>query len=160
MAMADRVIVDPYTVVAFHHTAAFALDITAERLNLPETASLRQASERERQAYRNAGRDDEMLDRIAMAVEPTCVGRRTVNGRDELIIDYRWQWYMPDRAAAEIIYGDRLSGSWLDDEDMAVSIFRLSLDRPNARIRFGDLPDGPVDIASVARALPTCPTGN
>lgn len=159
IAMADRVIVDPYTVVAFHHTAAFALDVTAERLNLPATSNLRQSSERERQAYRNAGREDTMLDRIAMAVEPTCVGRRTVNGRDEAFIEYTWQWYMPDRAAAEIIYGDRLSGSWLDDEEMAVSIFRLSLDRPNARIRFGELPEGPIDPAAVARALPACAAG-
>ncbi len=76
MTMVDRVIVDPYTVVAFHHTAAFLLDAMASREGLSDDSWQRRASQIEREAYRAAGRDDDMLDRIAMAVQPICAGNR------------------------------------------------------------------------------------
>lgn len=156
MGMVNRVVVEPYTVVAFHHTAAFALDAVAARTGMSDDSSVRRASRSERAAYRAAGRDDRMLDRIAMTVEPTCVSSREVGGRPEVVINYRWQWYMPDFATAQAIFGDRLSGDWLEDEDMAKEIFRRSLDQPNATIKFGELAGGETRPEVVGPSLPAC----
>lgn len=156
MAMADRVIVDPYTVVAFHHTAAFVLDAMASRRDMPREAWQRRVAADERQAYREAGRDDAMLDRIAMAIEPICIGTRQANGREEGYFGTRWDWFIPDQAAAREIYGDRISGHWMVDGQMATRIFQVSLNRPLARVRYGALPSDGVDPAAVGQSLPEC----
>lgn len=156
MGMADRVIVDPHTVIAFHHTAAFLLDAMASRQGMAEDSWQRQASRSEREAYRASGRDDRMLDRIAMAVQPVCAGIRRVGGRDEAYIDNRWDWYIPDVSAMREIFGDRVLGDFTSSRDAAISIFRLSLGMPNAEVRFGSLPSGPFDPDAIGRALPEC----
>lgn len=156
MAMVNAVVVDPYTVVAFHHTAAFAIDAVAARNGLAEDCIQRRMARAERDAYRAAGRDDRMLDRIAMAVEPRCAGMRDVSGRPEAYLDYRWSWYIPDRETARHIYGDRISGHWMKDADEAASILRMSLDRPNDTVRFGPLPSGESRPEIIGPGLPEC----
>lgn len=156
LAMAPRGVVDPYTSVAFHHTAAWVIDTYAARANMPADTRWRAGSARERQAYRSAGLDDTLLDRIAMAVEPTClaVGRGLAGQRGRH--ESRYDWYIPDRSAARTIYGDRVTGYWPDELEQAAAILRLNIGRPNARIKVGPLPEGQVSPEQIAAALPEC----
>lgn len=156
MAMADRVVVDPYTVVAFHHTGAWTFEATAEHARLPATSPLRSVAREERAAYRDAGRDDRMLDRIAMAVEPTCFQIAQRRSPADPMTRARYDWYVPDRKAAEEIFGDRLSGYWPADAEMATAILRGSLGRPNASVKWGPLPTGEVRPELIGARLPRC----
>jgi hypothetical protein len=156
MAMAQRVIVDPYTVVAFHHTAAFLLDAMASRAGLAADSWQRRAARSEREAYRDAGRDDGMLDRIAMAVLPVCVRTGQANGRPEAYVETRWDWFIPDQAAAREIFGDRISGHWMADGDEGRRILQLSLGLPDSRVVYGPLPPDGIDPDAIGRDLPAC----
>ena len=156
MAMADHVVVDPYTVVGFHHTGAWMFEATAEHARLPATSRFRTVAREERAAYRDAGRDDRMLDRIAMAVEPTCFQIAQRRSPADPTTRARYDVYIPDREAAQEIFGDRLSGYWPADAEMATAILRGSIGRPNASVKWGPLPTGEVRPEIIGARLPRC----
>lgn len=156
MTLAPRVEVAPYTVVAFHHTAAWLVDALAAREGMAVDAPFRQASERERAAFRAAGLDDQILDQIASSIEPLCV--RETQGEQGPVANVvsRYAWYIPDRESARLIYGDRISGAWTDDPQLAVSILRTTIGQPNVRVKYGSLSSGDVSPEAVGPALPDC----
>jgi hypothetical protein len=85
MILAPRVEVAPYTVVAFHHTAAWLVDALAAREGMPPDARFRQASADERAAFTAAGLDDQILDRIALRSSPFAyVKPRESEGRSQM----------------------------------------------------------------------------
>jgi len=154
---ARAVVVEPQTVVAFHHTAAFAIDVFNDRAGAALTAPSRNAAEQERSFFVRHGRPPDLSWRIASAVEPYCVGiERTQNdaiGR----IEYRNAWYVPDATALKEIVGDKVSGWWPTSSAEIAAILRPTLGDPDANVAFGALPPAPADTAAFARALPTCP---
>lgn len=159
MALAPRVEVASYSVVAFHHTGAWVFDAIAARKAMPPDARYRQAPARERAAFRAAGFEDRLLDRIAMAVEPRCFREHQTSSGPVATLESAYAWYIPDRAALREIYGDRLSGPWTDDGEMAATILRGTLGQPRLRVAFGPLPDGEVRPEVIGPALPNCAPG-
>lgn len=159
MALAPRVEVASYSVVAFHHTGAWVFDAIAARKAMPPDARYREAPASEREAFRAAGLDDRLLDRIAMAVEPHCFREHQTPSGAVATLESAYAWYIPDRTALREIYGDRLSGPWTDDGEMAATILRGTLGQPRLRVAFGPLPTGEVRPEVIGPALPDCPPG-
>lgn len=159
MALAPRVVVASYSVVAFHHTGAWVFDATAARKAMPPDARYREAPASERAAFRASGLDDKLLDRIAMAVEPRCFRERQTGTGPVADLEYNYALYIPDRTALREIYGDRLSGPWTDDGEMAATILRGTLGQPRLRVAFGPLPTGEVRPEVIGPAPPDCPPG-
>lgn len=159
MALAPRVEVASYSVVAFHHTGAWVFDAIAARKAMPPDARYREAPASERAAFRASGLDDKLLDRIAMAVEPRCFREHQTPSGAVATLESAYAWYIPDRTALREIYGDRLSGPWTDDGDRAATILRGTLGQPRVRVAFGPLPQGEVRPEVIGPALPDCPPG-
>lgn len=156
LAMADRGVVEPYTVVAFHHTAAWLIDALAARQNMAPDVPYRQGSQDERLAYRSAGRDDRTLDRIAMAIEPICFRTRQGPAGEEAVLESRYRWYVPNAVAAREIFGDRVSGYALTDDQLAIQILRGTLGQPDASVRVDALPTGESRPEVIGPRLPAC----
>ena len=153
---AERVVVEPNAVVAFHHTAAFTLDLMAYRAGLPGDAPARDPGLAERAFFRTAGLDEKLLDRLAVAVDPICVGTRTTAAGREAYLNYRWAWFTPSRSEAESLFRGRLSGYWPASRDEVQPILRATLGNDRLNVRYGWPEFGETDPAVFAATLPNC----
>ncbi len=155
---ADKIVIEPYTVVAFHHTGAFALDLMSARAAPSTEPRQNQTSIQERQFFRDAGLDDTLLDRLSMAVEPTCAGVRNTSVGREGYLNYRWAWFTPNREEAEALFRGRMSGYWPSSQREVQAILRATLGDERLQVAYGWPEISESDPAMVAATLPSCPT--
>jgi len=155
---APRVLVEPNALVAFHHTGAFAYDVIGARTGAPASHPIFAQADRERDFFRTAGLSPDLLDRLALAVEPTCMGVRVrTNGSGkEMVLLYRWAWFVPELDTAQAMFADRLSGYWPKSGSEAQTLLERLRSASKQTVRYGELPIA-IDPASLAVTLPECP---
>lgn len=152
---AKKVIIEPDAIVAFHHTAAFALEAAAYRSRKPVSPAVLQPASDERAFFAEQGLDPALLDRIAMAVEPTCFGlRHTEQGR-ERYLNFGWAWFVPTRSEAETMFRRRITGYWPSSAVEAQQALRALVEDDDLRVKYGSLP-ADTSPSVVAATLPTC----
>jgi len=108
---ARAVIVEPHTVVAYHHTASIT-DVFNDLADAPADAPSRSVAKAERAFFARHGRPTDLPWRIAMAVEPFCVGIYQGPNGSTGRVQYRNAWYVPSMTAFRQIVGDKVSGWW------------------------------------------------
>lgn len=153
---ARTVVVEPYTMVAFHHTGAFVVDFFADRSGTPAGSPARTLGAEERRFFAANGLDPDILYRLAAAVEPTCTGLQPTSTGQEGFIRYRYAWFIPTHDEAQALFRGRLSGYWPASRREAESILRPTLGEPGLNIAFGWPASMNPDPAAAARALPSC----
>jgi hypothetical protein len=156
LTAAPKVVVEPYTIVAFHHTGAFVVDVFADRAEAPADDPSRAPALAERAFFQRHGLDPALLSRLGLAVEPGCVGVDAGPSGSVGRIEYRHAWFVPSRTAADEMFRGRLSGWWPGDAGETESILRPTLADPELTVAYGALPAAPADLAAYARSLPDC----
>lgn len=156
---ARRVVVEPETVVAFHHTASFAIEFFADRAGANADDPSRAGTREERDFYKQNGLNPDLLYGFAAAVEPTCAGIRSTPGgptEREGYVNYRYGWFVPTVAEAEALFLGRLSGAWPGNRQQAESTLRALTGNPGLEVRYGWPANLKIDPAWYARTLPDC----
>ncbi|GLK50115.1 hypothetical protein GCM10017620_30890 [Brevundimonas intermedia] len=148
--------VEPDTVIAFHHTGAFATEVMAARSGMPADSSFRQQATHEREFFERQGLDPDLLNRIAMSVEPTCMGIRRSGSGLERHLNYRWAWFVAERAEAARMFRGRMSGYWPASRSEAEAILRPTLGDSDLTVSYGPLASS-MAPAEMAAKLPVCP---
>lgn len=153
---AKKVIVEPYTIIAFHHTGAFAIDLLNDRAGAPIDSPSRGLAVAERAYYEEIGMDVALLDRFAVAVEPTCIGyTQTEQGR-MAVINYRYNWFVPTKSEIKSIFHERVSGYWPESKGEAEAIIRPTLGDERINVAFGWRAGAAPVVSDLARSLPSC----
>lgn len=158
---ARRVIVEPETIVAFHHTASFAFDFIAHRAGASADSPLWRGAMEERDFYKQNGLDPDLLYGFAAAVEPTCAVTRSTSGDTtdrEIFMSYHYGWFVPTPEEAETLFLGRLSGAWPSNRQQAEASLRALTGIPGLEVRYGWPANLKIDPAWYARTLPDCGT--
>ena len=152
---APRVLIEPNAIVAFHHTAAFGAEAVAHRTNTPASHPIWAQADEEREYFRSADMPADLLDRITLSVEPTCMGLRANGSGRDMLLMYRWEWFVPDFHTAQDMFGGRMSGYWPRSRAEAETLFASLRTARRQRVRYGALPEA-ISPAALAAKLPEC----
>ncbi|KIC52318.1 hypothetical protein RM53_16770 [Brevundimonas nasdae] len=153
---AEKVVVEPHTIVAFHHTGAFAAEVMADRSGMSADSPFRQQATREREFFEREGLDPDLLNQIAMSIEPICMGIRRQGSGRERYLNFRKAWFVPDRIEADRMFRGRLSGYWPASGSQAQAILRPTLGDGDLTVSYGPLASS-MSPAKMAAQLPVCP---
>lgn len=117
---AKRVVVDPGSLVGFHHTSSFVYKSLVSQGRKPSELLVNNHI-KEVIFFEEIGVQKEFLYAPALFAQPACVGYVNYNGVYDLFIKTRWSFVIPTRGAIEEIRRAPVLGFWPKDSSEIAS---------------------------------------
>lgn len=152
----ESIVIEPYAIVAFHHTASFVADAIADKAGVADDHPSRNLASIERRYFQGLGIESNILDQIATSVEPYCIGYTRQGGQRMAVIRFRHEWTVPTPEQLRRLVRGKISGYWPSSGREVQDILSRTLGKESVVVRYGWSPLMDNQSSAKATPLPTC----
>lgn len=152
----DSIVIEPNTIVAFHHTASFVADAIADKAGVADDHPSRNLASIERRYFQGLGIESNILEQIATSVEPYCIGYTRQGGQRMAVIRFRHEWTVPTPEQFRGLVRGKISGYWPSSGREVQAILSRTLGKESVIVRYGWSPLMDYHSSAEKTPLPTC----